>query len=124
MDLSQNVDCLAVEQKKVFNDGLKGKVFKEVMILLAGSFLSTTFIENSKIFDFHLYQKGKKLGNLGTFCKSFSCQGHLNLSRLSEDLNLFGSTGLEEFQSFFVRDSRLCVPVHIGSMGHLVCTNP
>ena len=72
MNLSQNVDCLAVEPKKAFNDGLKGKIFKEAMILLAGSFPSTTFIENSKKFDSHLYQKDKKLGNLGTFCKSFS----------------------------------------------------
>lgn len=53
MNLSQNVDCLAAEQKKVFNDGLKGKVFKEA-ILLALSFPSTTFMENSKNFDSYL----------------------------------------------------------------------
>jgi len=64
MNLSQNVDCLAVEQKKVLNDGLKGKVFKEAMVLLAGSFPSTSFIENSKNFVSHLYQKDKKLGKL------------------------------------------------------------
>lgn len=97
MNLSQNVDCLAVEQKKVFNDGLKRKVFKEAMILFAGSFPST-FISNSKNIGSHLYRKDKKLGNLGTFCKYFSWWGYLNLSLLSKDLNLFGSTGLEEFQ--------------------------
>lgn len=104
MNLSQNVDCLVAEQKKVFNDGLKGKVFKEAMILLALSFPSTTFTENSKNFDSYLYQKDEKLGNSSTFCKSFSCYGHLNLSFLSKDSNLFGCTGLEEFQSEFVRD--------------------
>lgn len=42
----------------------------------------------------------------------------MHLLFLSKDSNCFGSTVLEEFQ--FVRDSHLPVPVHAGSMGHLV----
>ncbi|PKU45986.1 tyrosine-protein phosphatase non-receptor type 4 [Limosa lapponica baueri] len=34
MNLSQNVDCLAVEQKKVFNGGLKGKKHDQGQVLL------------------------------------------------------------------------------------------
>lgn len=83
---------------------------KSCFYLLAPSL--PLLLQKTENFDSHLYQKDKKLGNLGTFCRSFSPQGHLSILFLPKDLNLFGSTGLEEFQSGFVRDSCLHIPEH------------
>lgn len=60
-----------LSRKKILAGSLKGKVFKEVMTSLAGSFPSTTSVENSEDFHSHLCKRDKMLRNLGSFCPSF-----------------------------------------------------